>query len=406
MAYALSLVPIVAGVGLTGVLTANSGAEAPQSVFARLSNFDGRAYCDIAAFGYAPPARSGALSNLAFFPAFPVLGRALALCLWLPAEAALVIVAHLCCWGAVVAGGAYARARCPDSADAPSLTAMALALLPTTFFFRMAYSESMFAVLTGTILLGFHRRWPTVVLALLVGLATATRFVGLALVPPLLLYCWHSGRRSEIAGCSLHSAGEARRRVAACLAGFVLYASIACWGLLAFSAFQWIRFGDPLIFAKVQYDWGTLGEEPAPLIRRIVATATLEPIWGTYVPSNPAYWARFEPHGNPLFSLQFANPIYFVGTVLLIVFGWRKGLLNRYELLTAAGLLLIPYVTKSYDNAMAGFGRFAAVVVPAYLVMGWLLARMPPVVRYSLLGVAGFFLGIYSAMFAAGYRFI
>jgi hypothetical protein len=397
----------VGGVALVpSVLTPQSDGGASKSVFARLCNFDGQAYCDIAASGYAPPARSGALSNLAFFPAFPVLGRGLALAVSLPAELALVIVAHLCCWGAMVVGGAYARVRWADSADAPSLTVMALAFLPTTFFFRMAYTESMFALLTGTILLGIHRRWPTVILALLVGLATATRFVGLALVPPLLLYCWQSGWGSQITRCSFDSARQARCRVAVCLARFGLCASIACWGLLAFLAFQWIRFGDPLIFAKVQYDWDMLGEEPAPLIHRVVGTATLEPIWGTYVPSNPAYWARFEPHGNPLFSLQFANPIYFVGTALLILFGWHKGLLNRYELLTAAGLLLIPYVTKSYDNAMAGFGRFAAVVVPAYLVMGWLLARMPPVVRYSLLGVAGFFLGIYSAMFAAGYRFI
>ncbi|MBI1902784.1 MAG: hypothetical protein HYS13_16930 [Planctomycetia bacterium] len=69
-------------------------------------------------------------------------------------------------------------------------------------------------------------------------------------------------------------------------------------------------------------------------------------------------------------------------------------------------MLLIPYLTKSYDNAMAGFGRFAAVVVPVYPVMGWLLMRMPAALRCGLLAISGFLLGAYSALFAAGYRFL
>jgi len=54
---------------------------------------------------------------------------------------------------------------------------------------------------------------------------------------------------------------------------------------------------------------------------------------------------------------------------------------------------------------LAGMGRFAAVVVPVYLVLGQLLARLPPAGAALAAGLSGFLLGAYSALFAAWYRF-
>jgi hypothetical protein len=55
---------------------------------------------------------------------------------------------------------------------------------------------------------------------------------------------------------------------------------------------------------------------------------------------------------------------------------------------------------------MASFGRFSAVVLPAYIVMGQLLARLPRWAAALILAASAFFLAAYSALFAAGYRFI
>jgi hypothetical protein len=63
-------------------------------------------------------------------------------------------------------------------------------------------------------------------------------------------------------------------------------------------------------------------------------------------------------------------------------------------------------VTKSYDNAMASFGRFSAVVLPAYIVAGHLLAALPRPLMIAILSASGFLLVVSSALFAAGYRFI
>jgi hypothetical protein len=47
--------------------------------------------------------------------------------------------------------------------------------------------------------------------------------------------------------------------------------------------------------------------------------------------------------------------------------------------------------------------RFAAVVFPAYLVLGHLLARLPGSVAVAILGIAAFYLGSFSALFATGH---
>jgi hypothetical protein len=183
---------------------------------------------------------------------------------------------------------------------------------------------------------------------------------------------------------------------------WALFVPLACWGILGYMLFQWLAFGAPLAFAKTQAHWRirpgvSLGEQAISLM-------TLEPIWSVYDPSSPCYWRLHESDGNAVFSMQFANPIYFVATAALIVFGGIRGWLNRNELALAAGLLLIPYVTRSHEMCMGSMGRFAAVAFPAYLVLGHILARMPGPAAALVLAISGFWMGIYAALFAAWYR--
>jgi hypothetical protein len=99
------------------------------------------------------------------------------------------------------------------------------------------------------------------------------------------------------------------------------------------------------------------------------------------------------------------NPIYFVGTAALIGIGAWKRWLTSYEIMVSATLLAIPYLTKAYENAMASQSRFAAVVFPAYIVIGELLVRLPREIALSLLCLSAFLMGIYSAEYAAGKGF-
>ena len=60
---------------------------------------------------------------------------------------------------------------------------------------------------------------------------------------------------------------------------------------------------------------------------------------------------------------------------------------------------------SGYEMYLAGAARFAAVVLPAYLVLGHLLCRAPVALAGALLGLAGFLLGTYAALFASWHRF-
>jgi hypothetical protein len=255
-----------------------------------------------------------------------------------------------------------------------------------TFFFRMAYSESSFIFLTVLAMTAMERQWMLVIVAGIVGLATAARPVGIALVPAFLLYLWQRSPRTA----TILLSGP----------GLLL---VACSGLLAYMGYLYFEFGQPLAFALTQDHWRT--HPQLSWTDRLFTLATLEPLWGAMIPSSSFYWERFESHDNPFFSLTFVNPIAFVSTGLLTVCGLRNGWLNAREGTLAIGLLVVPYLTRGYDNALLGGGRFAAVAVPAYLVAGQLLSRLPNSLAQALIGLCGFFLGTYAALFAAGYRY-
>ncbi|MBI1901288.1 MAG: hypothetical protein HYS13_09275 [Planctomycetia bacterium] len=362
--------------------TPTSYADYSGAVF----NWDGRQYVDIArdGYSYAP----GARSNVAFFPAYPLAGRWLAAATGLSIEASLFLIAQLSLAGAFVLLARYVGWRFPSAdGDLAEHTLLAFGLWPMALFFRVAYTEAPFVLILLLLLLGIHRRWPLALLAVLAGLATATRSVGVAALAPLW---WHMWRTSS--------------SVPAWLLRTLLWTPVACWGIGAYAAFQWHEFGDPLAFARTQADYAV--RPPGPLANRILAQATLRPIWGSYVPSDPAYWARRETHGIAAFSLYFANPLFFCAVAALVGLGAWKCWLTMEETLLGALLVLIPYVLQSYTHFMAGAGRHVSVAVPAYLVLGHVLWRMPRAVSALVLAMMAALLALYAALFAGHYKII
>jgi hypothetical protein len=251
----------------------------------------------------------------------------------------------------------------------------------------MAYSDSLFLLLAILTLYGLARQWPILLVAVFVGLATATRAVGVALIPPLLLVGW---RRYCCLG----------RRFAV----LTLAALVCLWGLAGYMIFQYTRFGEPLAFAKTQVHWRF--REKSSLQEQLLAVETLEPFWSVYDESSPAYWRRHDYELGPAFSLQFANPIYFAGIAVLVSYGaWRRWL-SVEEVLFAAGVLLIPYLSRSHEGCMNSHARYAMVAFPAYLVLGRLLGALPPLYTAAFLALSGFMLGTYAALFAGWFLFL
>jgi hypothetical protein len=177
---------------------------------------------------------------------------------------------------------------------------------------------------------------------------------------------------------------------------------LGCWGLLAYMAFQQIEFGDALAFAKTQTHWRLRPD--LGMGDKLLGLASWEPIWAPFVPGTRAYFGGFGDT-RWLGGMRLFNPVFFVGTAVLVGVGAWKRWLTGYEVLLSIPLLAIPYVTKAYENSMESQARFAAVVVPAYIVMGQLLARLPWPLAWSLSAASAAGLAFFTSRYAAGYSY-
>jgi hypothetical protein len=169
-------------------------------------------------------------------------------------------------------------------------------------------------------------------------------------------------------------------------------------------AYLQVEFGDPLVFAKTQVHWRI--RPPTEVGTRLLDLATLEPIRSVFDPSGPAYAQTIGRSDDLLFCLRAADPVYFLGATALVIMGSIKRWLTGVEMITAVGLLAIPYATVGYEQYMQSMARYSAVVLPVYLVLGRLLCRIPATVAAAMIGIWAFFLGVYSALFAAWYVLI
>lgn len=364
-----------------------------------LAHYDGYNYADIAENGYAYV--PGEASNVAFFPAFPLASRWVHRITGLSLFPAMVLISNLSGALAFIVAGAYLRLRpqlgcirhstsLPSNgtdSDANGYVLLAMGLLPATFFLRMAYTESTFLLLCVLTLYGLSSRWPVVPLALTVGLATAVRPVGVALLLPLAGYIVQSS------GITMRSA----QRLAWAL-------PLACWGLAAYMVFQGVEFHQPFAFAITQ-EYHRV-RPPGAFADKLLSLFSWEPLWDAYDRGSPGYWQALTHMSCGLFSLSFLNPIYLCATAALVAWGTWKRLLTGYEILLAVPLIVMPYLTRAYEMRMLSQSRFMVVVFPAYIVLGHLLSRLPRLVACSALAFFGFLMGSLAALFPAGHMSI
>jgi hypothetical protein len=387
--YSITSVIVVLGVvlGIDHVLTQDFRTSESAGYVRGFIRRDGLSYLEITKNGYCYKPEQ--MSSVAFFPAFPLLARCVTFVTGLRPDVALVLIANVSLACTFVLLMAYLRDRYKNGHPAlPSYTLLTFGLWPPTFFFRMAYSESLFLLLTAVFLYGIQRRWSLLVLAAIVGCTTATRPVGVALLVPLMAYAWRW----------MGGTWQFVLRMA-----YIL--PVACSGIAAYMVFQLLTFDQPLAFALTQSYYRLRLEPPLTSTDKLLALLSLEPFVSVYDYSSPCYWEKLDANGNLVFNLQAANPFYFGAAILAVGIGIRLRWLTSYEFLLGCSLLVIPYVTRSCEMCMGSFARFAAVSIPTYIVLGNILIRLPHMVSAAFFALIGFLLGIYAAFFASGHNF-
>ena len=201
------------------------------------ARWDTSHYVAIAQLGYGDPVSPSPDGGVGFFPLYPLLMRGLIELSGVAATPGALAVAGLILANLafLVAVPMLARLTADQLGDdAGRQAALLLCVAPFGFFFNAAYSESLFlAISLGSLLLARGDRfWPAAILA---ALASATRLVGLALLPALLLLAWR--RRAP------------RRELLTILI-------VSPLGALAYAAYLAWAVGDPFAYFRAQATWG------------------------------------------------------------------------------------------------------------------------------------------------------
>jgi Mannosyltransferase (PIG-V) len=164
-----------------GILFGDAYGTWTNLLFRTFAQWDARWFVQISERGYAEVPEAAA-----FFPVYPALVHALE---WVTGSTlvagTLISLASAAVAAAVLAE--LARKLLGDRAARDAV--LYLALYPVAFVFTAVYSDALFLALAVGSFLAAERGRP-VLAGVLVGLATGTRIVGLALVPALALLLW------------------------------------------------------------------------------------------------------------------------------------------------------------------------------------------------------------------------
>lgn len=391
IAYYLSLLVIIGAVDF-GYYCVVLDHDHPDSAtrtdtLSCYANWDGRWYERIATEGYVY--HPDQMSPVAFFPLYPLLVRLVTLT-GLPVRWALLVVSHLSLVASYYFFLRYIRVRFHDEnpenfAAIRKFSLAALTVFPATFYFRMAYTESLFILLLILTLHAIQLKRSPFFISLLIGLATATRPVGVALIPVFLLYLWkRSGSRFDL------------------FANVILYGFVCVSGLLAYMLFLDLSFGSPFAFAQTQTHWA-MRHDVNTLFEKVKFWVTLEPVWSNFDPRSPVYWNQKQFGILEWLNPRILNVFYFLLVAGLFIYGCFKKRMNRNEIILCFFLLLIPYILQGPTQMLTSHMRYVGVIFPVYLVIGKILAGIDHAISGICIGVMMFLLFLYTSLFASWY---
>lgn len=317
------------------------------------ANFDGALYLLISNRGYG-------LYQQAFFPLFPLLiylmrffvGTRI-LAAWLIVIPAMILNIF---FFVLLASMDYSRKQLPW------ILAFFL-LFPTTFFLRSVYTESLFLMLTFSSLFAMRKK-KFLLASILVGLASATRIVGIFLVPALLIELFS---QKKFTTKNLLKGG--------------LYSIIGSGGLISYMVFLWEKYKDPLLFFHVQSAFGanrTNGKLiflPQVIVRYIKIFFTVNPFSHDYL----------------IALLEFC--LFMIPLCTMVIF-WKR--IRLSYLVFSLCAILLPTLT----GTLLSEPRFVLVVFPLFFLLGSIQKNW---VKVILLSVSAVLLSVLTAYFLQGY---
>lgn len=335
--------------------------------------WDGKAHNDIAENGYTDADvqvfKARGESRVAFFPGYPAVVRTISV---VTREVALaeIVVTFVAGLALVLMLRSWFQS-CLDPA-ATRLALLGLLLFPWAFFLVGAgYGDALFILLAVSAFVLLERDRPLA--AGLVGAgATATRFVGVAVLLGLVV------RAAERRGALQWSDGRPRldRSKLRPVDHWVL---LAATGVAGYAAFCWVRYGDPVAFSTAQRGWNQA--------------------------SGPRTWFK-----QLFFDLVLHYPDHFFvlrlamqGVVLLIFLAAIPAVWRRFGAGYGTYTLVVLGLPAVGSAAFASQGRYVLAAFPVFALLGEWLARAPRTRRVAYLVGSGTALVVVSSFWGRGY---
>lgn len=341
-------------------------AQLPDSFIPNHPSLDGWArwdaahYVALARYGYSAANPSDG-DGLGFLPFFSLLIRGLVRITGSqPTDAAFAVagiaIANLCFIAAIALFAKLSgRILSGHTAVYP---VMLLSLMPFSFFFNAAYSESLFLVIVlSSLLLALDGKWLGA--GAIGALASLTRLAGLGLAPALLWGAWKDGVR----GWRLIATG--------CLpfGGFFVY-----------SVYTAIWHDDPLAYFTAQQNWGG---------------------WTEHVRFYAELFVRSPKEalqGDPRHLVIVLNLLLALIFLALLPMVWKR-------LPPAIAMFTVVTVVAHAIVTWVSLGRYLLPAIGVYLVLGAIIAspRWSGWARDALFATLAILLATLTILFSRGF---
>lgn len=286
-------------------------------------NFDGAHYIKISQFGYREA------FTQAFFPIYPFLIKVVSY-LTQNSLASGLLISHLSFIGFIYFF--IKLGRLDYSKKTLQWAVLLFLLFPTSFYLFSVYSESLFLFLT-VLVFYLSRKKKFLLAAIIAGIASATRLVGIFLLPVILWEYWQVNKKKNyfhLAGLSLFSAS----------------------GLLLYLNFLSKRFSDKFIFINSQPGFGAGRQVNKLILIYQVAFRYIKMLF-TVSPQNDIYFVVL---------FEFLLSISFLG---LIIWAALKKFRPSYL------LFIIPaYLLPTLTGTFLSMPRFLLTAFPLFYLLG------------------------------------
>lgn len=325
-------------------------------------NFDGEHYLSIAQKGYGN-------GEQAFFPLYPLLMR---LVVWFSSGNLLLlqvsglVISHISLFLALV--GLWKLVKLDYQENIAKFAIILLLVFPISFYFGSVYTESLFLALAIWSFLAARRGhwWEAGILG---GLATASRFIGIILLPALLVEWWiQKNSKTQ----KLKNSKWA-----------LLFLFLIPIGLFIYMYYLNSSTGDPLAF---WHTFSFFGEQRS-------TTPILLP---------QVFWRYIKIFND----IDTFNPFFFtlVLEALTAIIFFILAIFSLFKLrLSYAIFLFLGFLIPTLSGSFSSLPRYVIVLFPAFLLMAILFDKFSLKVKVVVSGILFILMGMSTMFFARGY---